>query len=438
LRILVMTSFFMIDSGKGCRTSARKAAGAASSLAAHGFCDYVLLSDNRTRARRKAGACFPDATRERSTVKITTKFVAAAELPAGRDDHVEWDDELSGFGLRLRTGAGRVRRTFIVQYRAAGRSRRLLIGSADVLSADQARAAAKKALAQVALGSDPQAAKVERRSEGTLRAAIDDYITLKRTKVRSRTMREVERYLRGPHFKSLHSRPLASITLKDVAACLTRISAQNGSVTAGRARTTLSAFFVWALGEGLADANPVIGTNRPDVDSKPRDRVLDVAELVAVWKACRDGSGYGAIIKLLALLGARREEIGGMRWSEININAATWTIPAPRCKNDREHVLPLPPAALAIIAEIERIDGRDHLFGGAAEHGFQRWSASKRELDKRAGVTGWTVHDLRRTAATRMADIGIAPHGSRLRSITRAEASAASLAPTIAASTRPK
>ena len=344
----------------------------------------------------------------RSTVKITTKTVATAALPAGRDDHVEWDADMPGFGLRLRSGAGRVRRTFIVQYRAAGRSRRLLLGSADVLGAEQARAAAKKALAQVALGSDPQGAKVEQRSEGTLRSAVDDYLALKRTKVRSRTMREIERYLRGPHFKALHSRPLASIALKDVAACLTRISAQNGSVTAGRARTTLSAFYVWALGEGLAELNPVVGTNNPE-SSTPRDRVLSDAELVAVWKACPD-SGYGRIVKLLALLGVRREEIGAICWSELDLNAGTWTIPAERAKNGCQHELPLPPAALAIIAEIERVLGRDHLFGGAADRGFERWSASKRELNKRCGVTDWTVHDIRRTVATAMADIGIAPH----------------------------
>ena len=343
-------------------------------------------------------------------MKITAKTVATAALPAGRDDHVTWDTDIPGFGLRLRSGAGRVRRTFIVQYRAAGRSRRLLIGSADVLSADQARAAAKKALAQVALGFDPQAAKVERRSDGTLRATVDDYLVLKRTQVRARTLREVERYLRGPHYKPLHAMPLANIARKDVAACLARIEGRNGKVTAARARTTLSAFYVWALGRGLADVNPVVGTDNPNKGSKARERVLSDAELVAVWKACRDGSGYGRIVKLLALLGCRREEVGGMRWSELDLDVAAWAIPAARCKNDREHVLPLPPATLAILTEIERVPGRDHLFGGAADRGFQRWSASKRELDKRCGVTDWTVHDIRRTVATGMADIGIAPH----------------------------
>jgi integrase len=342
-------------------------------------------------------------------MKLNAKTVVAAALPAGRDDHVVWDDDMPGYGLRLREGGGRVRRTFIIQYRAAGRSRRLLLGSADVLGADQARAAAKKALAEVALGGDPQGTKsAERRSDDTLRSAVDDYIEIKRTKVRARTFREIERYLRGPYFKALHPRPLDQITRKDIAACLTRIVTHNGNVAASRARTTLAAFYVWALGAGLAESNPVVGTNKPE-DSKPRERVLSDKELVAIWNACFD-SGYGRIVQLLVLTGCRRKEVGGMRWSELNLAAGTWTIPRERAKNNREHTLPLPPAALAVIARIERTEGQDHLFGGAADHGFQRWSAAKRELDNRSGVTGWAVHDIRRTVATRMADIGIQPH----------------------------
>jgi integrase len=341
-------------------------------------------------------------------MKLNAKTVAAAELPPGRDDHVVWDDDMPGYGLRLREGGGRVRRTFIIQYRAAGRSRRLLLGSADVLGAEQARAAAKKALAEVALGGDPQGAKAEQRSAGTLRSAVDDYIEIKRTKVRARTFREIERYLRGPYFKALPPRPLEQITRKDVAGCLTRIVTNNGNVAASRARTTLAAFYVWALGAGLAESNPVVGTNKPE-DSKPRERVLSDGELVAIWNACLD-SGYGRTARLLVLTGCRRKEVGGMRWSELNLAAGTWTIPRERAKNNREHTLPLPPAALAVIARIERTEGQDHLFGGAADHGFQRWSAAKRELDNRSGVTDWAVHDIRRTVATRMADIGIQPH----------------------------
>jgi integrase len=345
-------------------------------------------------------------------MKLTVKSVAAAELPVGRADHVIWDGELAGFGLRLRASTGaKILRSFIVQYRTGGRSRRLLLGSADVLGADQARGAAKKALAEVALGGDPQGAKAAQRrvDDHSLEATAAVYLDHKRTAVRLRTFREIERYLRGPHFRPLHARPLDQITRKDVAACLTRITARNGSVTAGRARAVLAAFCTWAMGEGLAEVNPVIGTNKP-AHSPARERVLTGTELAAIWRACLPDSGYGIITKLLVLLGARREEVGGMRWSELDLKAGIWTIPAARAKNHREHELPLPPMALDILAGVERIEGRDHLFGGGADHGFQRWSASKRELDIRSGISDWTIHDLRRTCATQMAEIGILPH----------------------------
>ena len=98
-----------------------------------------------------------------------------------------------------------------------------------------------------------------------------------------------------------------------------------------------------------------------------------------------------------------------MRWSELDFTRGTWTIPGERTKNHRDHSLPLPAPALAIIAAVPRIVDRDHLFGVRGE-GFRRWSAGKATLDKRAGIADWTLHDLRRTCATRLADLGVQPH----------------------------
>src|SRR5262245_27088324 len=115
-------------------------------------------------------------------MKLTARNIASAKLPrGGKTDHIEWDDDLPGFGLRIRLSGGRVRRSLIVQYRRAGGSRRLLLGSADVLTAEQARAAAKAALAKVALGQDPQADKIARRGQDahTLKAVVADYLAAK-------------------------------------------------------------------------------------------------------------------------------------------------------------------------------------------------------------------------------------------------------------------
>ena len=96
-------------------------------------------------------------------------------------------------------------------------------------------------------------------------------------------------------------------------------------------------------------------------------------------------------------------------WSEIDTERGTWTLPAERSKNGRAHSLPLPAAALAIITAVPRMVDRDHLFGVRGD-GFVRWSQAKAALDARVGVAAWTLHDIRRTAATRMADLGVAPH----------------------------
>jgi integrase len=347
--------------------------------------------------------------------KLTARAVAAAKLPAGKADHILWDSTLPGFGFRMRKSGGRVLRSWIVQYRRAGSSRRLLLGSAEVLNADQARAAAKEALAKVALGGDPQGDKVAARNkvqEHSFRAVVDDHVAAKEKTLRPATFREVKRYLTGPYFQPLHKMKIDQVTRRDVAARLTKITNEHGPIVAAAARNKLSAFFAWCMGQGLAEANPVIGTNKPE-GGKPRERVLDDGEIAAIWRAADKASAFGKIVKLLLLTGCRRTEVGGARWDEINMQAGEWRIPGERAKNGRVHTLPLPPMAMEIIRSVPALVGRDLLFGEHNEtRGFTQWGHDKNLLDARLGnrVAPWTLHDLRRTVATKMADIGIQPH----------------------------
>jgi integrase len=288
----------------------------------------------------------------------------------------------------------------------------VLIGSAEAVTVEQARAKAKTILAEVALGRDPQADKLERRGKDahTLRTTIDGFLTAKNGR-RPRTLFELKRYLAGPlYLKSLHAMPVDHITRRDVAACLLAVTRDRGPVPAARLRAALSAVYSWAIGMGLADFNPVTGTAKPE-QPPSRDRVLSDDELVAIWKDCNDDDA-GRIIRLLILTGARRSEVGGMRWSEVERHRALWTIPAARSKNGRQHDLPLSSAAMRVIEPVPQRADRDHLFGERASLGFTTWGKSKNELDARLGekVKPWTYHDLRRSCATKMADIGVAPH----------------------------
>jgi integrase len=344
-------------------------------------------------------------------MKLDSKTVAGLEI-GDKTDAIYFDNALTGFGYRLRAGSGEeVRRSWIVQYRRAGRSRRLLLGSAEILSAEQARVAAKTMLAKIALGQDPQGDKASRRAADklTVAALAEEFLTAKDGSTRPRTFTEVCRYLRGPYFKPLHTMPIDQVKRRDVAARLLTITRENGPTTAARARATLSELFAWGIGQGLVDRNPVIGSNRPKL-LPPRDRVLSDQELAAIWNGVSDDD-FGRIVKLLILTGQRRTEVGGMCWQEINCDKTTWTIPAARAKNGQQHVLPLPPLALEIIASTPRIVGRDYLFGPRAA-GFTSWNRPKQMLVARLGnqVEPWTLHDLRRTFCTRLADLGVLPH----------------------------
>src|SRR5262249_17914048 len=158
---------------------------------------------------------------------------------------------------------------------------------------------------------------------------------------------------------------------------------------------TLSAFYVWAMEQGLVGANPVIGTTRLK-NNEPSDRVLSDDELAALWRACGDDD-YGRIIRLLILLSARRAEIGGLAFSEIDLDGTqpSWTLPAARSKNGRAHKLPLMPMAFGIIKGIPRMASRNQLFGTRAGSGFASWDRGKVALDARSGVSNWTPHDIR-------------------------------------------
>jgi integrase len=319
-------------------------------------------------------------------------------------DKIIWDGKVTGFGQRIRNG----RKSWVVQYRLGShKQRRMKLG--ENLTLSQAREAARRVLARTELGEDPAGEKAQTRKESkfTLAAVITDYLEVKRAQVRASTYNEIARYLTN-YWKSLHSTPISTIGRRDIAHQLGMIGRKHGATTAGRARSALSAFYVWCLGEGLCESNPCIGTNKPG-ESKPRERVLSDAELRSIWLAAPEYT-YGRIVKLLILTGCRREEIGGLKWSEVDADRHVIQIPGERSKNHRAHEIPLSDLAWSLIPE--RGDN-EFVFGNErGRAGFTGWSRGKADLDERLGksVKEWRLHDARRTLATCMADLGVMPH----------------------------
>src|SRR5262245_15334277 len=170
----------------------------------------------------EAAARFPSASPNRirfAAMKLTDKSGTALAL-GGKLDRIEFDDDMPRFGYRLRKSAGgKLLRSWIVQYRRGGGTRRISLGSADVVSASQARAAAKQVLAKVDLGEDPQADRIDRRGKDQLRleGVIAEFLATKEPHVRRATFKELRRYLTGVYWKPLHALPIDTIARKDVA-----------------------------------------------------------------------------------------------------------------------------------------------------------------------------------------------------------------------------
>ena len=349
-------------------------------------------------------------------MKLTQASVKGLSLHSGSRDKLFFDDELPGFGFRIRDGG---KRTWIAQYRLGKKQRRLTIGTVTNTTAEEARKRAKAILSKVHLGTDPQIEKAEARvqASSTVQSAVERYLCERAPLLKLRSLAEVQRHLRK-HFAALSEMPLAKVTRAQVAAELAIIAKQNGPFAANRARAALSSLYSWAMGEGLADRNPVIGTNKA-TNEIARDRVLSPLELSAIWQEAGDGD-YAAIVKLLVLTGQRREEVGGMLWSEVDLDGSIWRIRADRTKNGLPHDLPLSPPAIAILRDRAKRERRDLVFG-TCEGPFQGWSNAKsaldtrvlarlRKKDKKAQLAPWRLHDIRRTVATRLGDMGVLPH----------------------------
>ena len=342
-------------------------------------------------------------------MKLTATAVKTAGLERGKSEAIFFDDDIPGFGLRLREGGSR---SFVFQYKLGPRNRRMALGKASPATLTETRKTAAKLYARVQLGEDPanEKAEAKRQAAETFKPYIEQFLQALQAHYRPRSFKQVERHLLR-HAKVLHGLPLGKIDRRAIAGVIVSVTNASGATTANRVRTSLSGFFNWAISHGLVDHNPVDGA--PRHEERSRDRVLTPDELRLIWNSLEDNE-YGAIVKLLALTGQRLAEIGALRWSEIGADQIL--LPAERTKNHRPHIIPLSAPATAIIASQLKREGCDTLFG--SEHGFNNWSFWKERLDKTITqanggmpIPRWTTHDLRRTAATMMADdLGIQPH----------------------------
>jgi integrase len=307
---------------------------------------------------------------------------------------------MPGFGVRVSVTGGK---TWFVMGRVDGRTIRHKIGTFPIISLAEARDAARIVLRDIQLGTYG----VKDEAPVTLGEVITNFTELyakpknRRWKAQAATLRK---------FASLANRPVAEITRSDIARVLDQIAIDGAPIGANHALAAIKKVLSWATDRGVITVNPLVGMKAP-AKSQSRERVLTDAEIRAFWQATADMDyPFGPVYRLLLLTGQRRGEVAQMRWSQIDISRALWTIPAEIAKNGRAHEVPLSAATLEILQSLPRVVGSDFVFTTTGVTPISGFGRTKGRLDLAMGISDWWTHDLRRTAASGMARIGIAPH----------------------------
>jgi integrase len=306
------------------------------------------------------------------------------------------------------------RKSWAVRYRYAGTPKKLTLDGALTLAA--ARKAATDALHELAQGRDPAALKFEARASAEKATAARAADTVEqwvahfierhaKKKTRENSWRQAVHVFDDIVLPAWRGRIVHDIKRRDIIELIESV-AEDRPIMANRAHAHVSKFFNWLCERDVIAASPCAGVKRPSAENA-RDRILSDDEIKALWLACGDiGDPAGACIKVLLLTGQRRSEVAGMRRGEIN--GDVWTLAPERTKNKQRNDVPLAAQALAIIEGMPKIAGGDYVFTTSGWAPLGRFDRIKHELDAHMKPqTPWVLHDVRRSAASGMAKLGI-------------------------------
>ena len=204
------------------------------------------------------------------------------------------------------------------------------------------------------------------------------------------------------------ARSVHEITKRDINDLLDSVVDRGAPVMANRVLAATRKFFNWCVSRGIIEISPCNGVAAP-YKEKARDRVLSDAELSSVVKAAfQIGGAFGAIVLMLVYTAQRLNEVSRMEWEELDLDTAVWTIPGERTKNGKTHDVHLSSHALALLKSAPELGS--FVFTKNGKTPFSGFGKAKKRLDDTSGVTGWVLHDIRRTVTSGMASIRIAPH----------------------------
>lgn len=343
---------------------------------------------------------------------ITDQLVRRTKAPAAGRTEIS-DKILPGFGLRI---TPLDTRTYFVTYRVKGsrQQHRLTLGATHAKTLAEARSEAQAALAAAQAGINPKlrrAADVQTNTAIDVQAEADQFATVARlfvqrhAKENLKSWRAVASMIEKKIIPAWGTRPIQSITRRDIAALADEVGTKT-PIMANRIQSVVTKLFAWCVERGVMETNPAAGMPR-QFQEKSRSRVLSEAELKAICGAA-DGLGYpgGTLIKLLVLTACRLREVAYLTRAQIVGD----TITLPETKNGRAHVIPITKQIQAVIDSIPKFSGEYVLTCTAGVRPMGAFSQVKAKLDNASGVTDWVIHDLRRTCATGLAELGVAPH----------------------------
>ena len=342
--------------------------------------------------------------------RLTALTVANAKPKNGQRREIP--DAGSGLYLVVQPSGAK---SWAVRYRHASRPRKLTLGSTNVLTLAAARRLAADALHELEQGTDPGAAKIvarqaerdkaSREAGDTIEAAVELFITqYAKRQTRAITARTYERMLRRFVIPRWRGRAIRSVRRRDIMDLIELIA--DTPFQANRLLAVLSKLFSWLVSRDRLQVSPVTGVARPHKEPA-RERVLDDAEIAALWSACNQiGGTAGDYVKILLLTGARRAEIGHMTWAEIDEQQRVLKLPAERCKNRKPHAVPLVDTAWEILAKRPRVSP----FVFSARTGNSPITAFhhvKNHIDAAVQLPAFRLHDLRRSVASGLQKLGV-------------------------------
>ncbi len=360
--------------------------------------------------------------------KFDDDFLNGLTVEPGKRDRLVFDSDVRGLGVRVTAKS----KTFLVQWTdpATKQKQREVLDRWGNITVKAARTAAQVKLGEVAKGNNPRDDRLKRKEAAdqereeralTVDKLLSDWAALHLAKRRPRYAAEAQRAVRFA-FKDLLSKPAARITKKEVVNILDGLVKAGKTTIASRTMAYGRAAYSWALKRGKVDANPFAGLPIATANSE-RERVLSEGEVREVWAITKDMTKpVGQFMRIALLTLSRRDEVAGMRWSEISTDGTDWVIPGLRTKNGKPHVVHLSDAALEVLEGVDKVEDQDLVFSTTGKTSISGFAKFKKALDagivaeraekaiesgtKAEPLVPFVVHDFRRTGVSTLAALG--------------------------------